>query len=201
MKLITMLSVLMVMSIAVTSCGSKDKKKSQPAPQAAQVKTMTPAEVGTVTAAWPPLHKQIIQDLTGKYGQPSEATSDMLIWNNNGPWSRTVVKKNDMRNPLEQTASMSVPPEKMGEVAMFNKSVMIDSTSNQVTSSAVKEDLNFLALNLTKEIVQGGMSPMEARRQYSQLTDATKKSNYMHNLNPSTEGSTLEAQESEEAPQ
>lgn len=198
MKLLVGLTL--VSSFLFTACSSEEKKNK--APVTAVVPTMSAEQVGRETASWPEGHKQIIRELTVKYGQPNESTSDQMIWNNNGPWLRTVVKRDDMKNPLEQTAKFDVPPEKMGDVALFNKAVVVDSTSDHVTSSAYKEDLNFLALNLTKEIVNGNMSPMEARRQYSQLTDVTEKSRYLKGLE-STQGtggsSSLETQEAEES--
>jgi hypothetical protein len=197
MKLITTFSL--VMTLMLSACGSREKKPEPTAePHRTLAEVMSPEQVQQITEDWSPKHRQIIQRMVSKYGQPDESTSDMLIWNNNGPWIRTVVKKHDMNRPLSQTASLEVPPEKLGEVALFNRSIVVDSNNDMVTSSAAREELNFLALNLTKEIADENMSPMEARRQYSQLTSVSDRANLMDDLHFRRGSQPAEAQEAEE---
>lgn len=172
MRLLVALSL--ISTLLFTACSSESKKTKTP--ETAAVPTMSAEQVQRETASWPEFHKQIIQEITAKYGQPNESTSDQIIWNNNGPWIKTVVKKTELTMPLEQTAKIDVPSDKMGDVSLFNTNVVVDSTTDEVTSSANKEDLNFLSLNLTKEIVNGNISPMEARRQYSDQTMQAEES-------------------------
>src|SRR5690606_20267456 len=98
MKILTVITL--VSALCLTACGSRDKKKAEAeaAPQTAEtpaVQTMSSEEVEQITASWSPRHRQIIPELTAKYGQPNESTSDMVIWNNNGPWLRTIVRRDD----------------------------------------------------------------------------------------------------------
>jgi hypothetical protein len=170
---------MLCLSLLVTACGSREKKQeAAPAPAAAQVKELKPAEVQKYTASWSQEHKDLVNQLTGKYGQPTEGTSNMIIWRGNEPWKQTTVhKENSKEKMLEQTANLRVPPEKIGDVALFNKQVVVNATANEVSSRSNREELNILALNLTDEIVNKGMSPMEARRQYSSMSSALKRSN------------------------
>lgn len=57
--------------------------------------------------------------MTEKYGQPSEHTSRMLFWYNNGPWLRTIVYRDEIdhgfpvshKDVLEQFVGYEVPPD------------------------------------------------------------------------------------------
>ncbi len=203
MKILTLITLSMALVFTGCSSDKKDKKVASSAAAGAPAHPVADAaQVQQQIASWSSQHKEIIQGLITKYGQPNERTSDSLIWHNNGPWAKTVVKRDSMNKPLIQSASVNVPAEKMGDVSLFNKNLVVDGSKNLVTSSANREDLNFLAINLTDEIVKGAMSPMEARRQYGQLADAHNRSGYLNTLKNdqgSATPSTLEAQEAEES--
>lgn len=40
---------------------------------------------------WPETSKSAAEAMIEKYGLPHEATEQLLIWRNNGPWVRTIV--------------------------------------------------------------------------------------------------------------
>lgn len=195
MKLSILLTIIMSLMLAACSSAKKEKeekKKEMAAAQAAAVPaapTLSESQSQQMSANWNPRVKQIYTQLVEKYGQPNEGTESMFIWYNNGPWKRTVLHNEPGSNILEQVVDMEVPAERLGELALFNKSVVVDKTSGEVSSRSDKEDKNFLALNLGKEVIDGNKSAMEARRQYRELSDATEKNQYMDNLNFSSQRS------------
>jgi hypothetical protein len=177
-----LLPLSLVFLVAACSSGNKDAKRTNATPVAAEAPKMEAQAVQNVTANWPQQTKDLLNKLTKKYGQPTEATTNMVIWKNNSPWKRTTLYKTPGNSMLEQVAEMEVGPERLGEIAMFNKGIIIDQEKNEVITRSDKEAMNFLAMNLTKEISDGRMSSMEARRQYTNVTDAMGKSNYTENL-------------------
>ncbi len=182
----TFVLLTLVMSLFLSACGSSKPRNQNVTAgnQATEVKRMTADQVSKVTNDWPIGSRDQLTALSRKYGQPSEATNSMVIWHNNGPWKRTTLYKNQGTNGLEQTATLMVPPEKLGELSMFNKNITVNQASNEVSARSDREETNFLAMNLAKEIADGNMTAMEARRQYSAVTDVTNNKNrYTEQLN------------------
>ena len=140
-------------------------------------------QVTAYTSTWPQNNQEVYNKLVSKYGQPHEATATHLTWYNNGPWKKTVLNKQAGNTMLEQTAYAEVPPEKLSEIALFNKGIQVDQTNNEITARSNREENNFLTLNLAKEIIDGNMSATEARRQAAQVKDVMSKSQYMKSLN------------------
>ncbi|HXH29840.1 MAG TPA: hypothetical protein VNJ01_03405 [Bacteriovoracaceae bacterium] len=177
----------LAMSLFLTACGSGPTRNTgnniTAGAQEIETKRMEQSQVMKITNDWPLTSRQNLDKMVQKYGQPTEATNSMVIWQNNGPWKKSVLYKNQGKDSLEQTAGMMVPPEKLGELAMFNKALTVNQGNNEVSSRSNKEETNFLTLNLAKDIVDGKMSAMEARKQYSSVTDVMGRSEYMDNLN------------------
>jgi hypothetical protein len=188
--------LILSLSIFVVSCGSskKDKRSAQvdADAQGTKMQTLSENDVQNTTNDWPDANKEVLNQLTAKYGQPNEATPSMVIWRENGPWQRTILYRNPGNDFLEQTVNMDVPPERLGDISLFNRSISIDQNQNEVTSRSNREEMNFLTMNLTKEIIDGRMGAMEARRQYSSVKDSMGRSQYMDSLNFQSES---EAQE------
>lgn len=208
MKFSLLVSLLMT-AVMMVACGShkKDKKEDQASAsveQPAAPTTLAESDVQTMTTSWSATSKDILSKLTAKYGQPNEATDSMLIWHNNGPWKKTVLHNESGANVLEQFADMRVQPEKLGEVALYNKNVVVDRNNGEISARSDREEMNFLAINLAREVVDGRMSAMEARRQYRELSDMTQRNQYMDTLNfgnesPTGTGSGTEEMQAEEA--
>ncbi|MFN2419777.1 MAG: hypothetical protein ABR527_00105, partial [Gemmatimonadota bacterium] len=59
--------------------------------EGAMVQPPTAEEVQAVLATWKAKPQEVARKMIGKYGQPQEATANVLIWRNNGPWKRTVL--------------------------------------------------------------------------------------------------------------
>lgn len=82
-----------------------------------------------------------------KYGAPNEYTESMLIWNNNGPWKRTIVYKEEVdhhfpmphKDVLEQFVNRNVPVEKFTELAQYDGSVIVERTKGEISARCDKE--------------------------------------------------------------
>jgi len=66
--------------------------------------------------------------MTGKYGEPDGVTESMLIWHDNGSWSRTMVYEEEIEHNfpvphtdvLEQFINYEVPEEKFSDLAKYD---------------------------------------------------------------------------------
>lgn len=109
-----------------------------------------------------------------KYGEPAESTPTMLVWNNTGPFKRTVVYKEEVdhdfpmphKDVLEQFVNYQVPADKFDELASFDGSVIAERTKGEMSARCDKEAANILALNLADDVIKGKRSVEEAREFY-----------------------------------
>lgn len=176
-----MLSVL----VAVTACGhKKDSKKKHEANRqdlSAVISEPVSQEVlEEITAKWPAPSKEAITAMKTKYGNPSSVTEDMVVWNQTEPFSRTVVYKEQINHlfpvqhtdVLMQTVSYRVPLDKVGRLAEFDGSLIIDRTKGTISARNNKEEMNILALNLADKIIRGEISVEQARREYKSNAEA-----------------------------
>jgi len=133
-----------------------------------------------VTAAWPEQSLKSAKAMVRQYGPPNGATSSMLIWQNNGPWVRTIVYDTpvDHRFPtphedvLEQFVRFEVPTDRMDELAEFDGSITVYRTAGLVSARCQEESMNILALNLAKEVVEDKKTVEEARRTFAETAQA-----------------------------
>jgi hypothetical protein len=140
---------------------------------------------------WPMASQMAAKDMMNKYGKPDEMTPTMLVWNNNGPWAKTVVFKMEYPHNfpmphtdlLQQWISHKVPTNKLDELAKYDGSVVVERTTGMISARCDKEGANFLALNLAHDIIMGKRTVEEAREMYGaeimkmkagQMTDYTK---------------------------
>ncbi len=125
---------------------------------------------------WPMASQMAAKDMMDKYGKPDEMTPSMLVWNNKGPWAKTVVFKmeypHDFPMPhtdlLQQWVSFKVPTDKFDELAMYDGSVVVERTTGMLSARCDKEGANFLALNLAHDIIMGKRTVEEARKMYGE---------------------------------
>lgn len=123
---------------------------------------------------WPEASQKAAKEMETKYGKPNGATSDMIIWNNNGIWLKTIVYKNEMNhnfpNPhtdvIEQWVNYSVPSNNYDELAFYDGSVTANRTNGTISARCDNEAMNLLALNLTYDIVNNSKTVEEARMNY-----------------------------------
>lgn len=123
---------------------------------------------------WPEASQKAAKEMETKYGKPNGATSDMLIWNNNGIWLKTIVYKNEMKHNfpkshtdvIEQWVNYSVPLNNYDELAFYDGSVTANRTNGTISARCDNEAMNLLALNLTYDIVSNSKTVEEARMNY-----------------------------------
>jgi hypothetical protein len=130
-----------------------------------------PELVNKVLAHWPQAAKAAARKIMDYYGPPNEITPSRLFWYQNGPWKRTIAYREEAPHDfpvphtdvLEQTIAYHVPAEKVGDIGLFDGSLIIARTKGEVTANCDNEGANILALNLMHDIVTGIRSPQEAR--------------------------------------
>lgn len=138
-------------------------------------------------AGWPKASVTAAKQMMKKYGQPDEATASMLIWNESGPWKRTIVHREPVAHDfpvphtdiIEQFIDYQVPVEKFDDLAAYDGSVIAMRTNGEVSARCGEEAMNFLAINLAADIAEGRKSVDEARRVYAET--ATKAMAAMKN--------------------
>lgn len=125
---------------------------------------------------WPETSNKVAGKMIEKYGEPDGVTESMLIWQDNGPWIRTIVHKEEIehnfpvphKDVLEQFIAYEVPEEKFSELAKYDGSVVAYRTNGEISARCDKEGANFLALNLANDIIEGERSVEDARAFYAQ---------------------------------
>src|SRR5256885_8514836 len=80
-------------------------------------------EVELTIAGWPQLSKSAAHRMIEKYGVPDDVGRKALVWNDNGPWKRTVVHRDGARDVLEQTAGYHVGNDRFDMIGMLPGSV------------------------------------------------------------------------------
>jgi hypothetical protein len=124
---------------------------------------------------WSEASKMAVQMMKKTYGEPAEKTASMMIWNNNGPWKRTIVYAEEFQHDfpmphtdvMQQFVDYTVPAEKFTELAMYDGSVVCNRTNGEISARCDKEGANFLALNLAHDIVTGKKDVKAARDFYA----------------------------------
>lgn len=191
---------IILVGLLLVGCGSAQKAKKETkeslsqTSEALQQNRVPASEVEALTADWPEKNKEVLKTMVERYGQPNEGTQSMLIWHNNGPWKRTILYREQVSHlfpkkhvdVLEQFVDLKVPPEKVDELAKYDGSVIVERTKGEISARCDKEEMNFLALNLAKEIVDGKKGVEAARNEYAKSAMAFMMGNtndYTDDLN------------------
>lgn len=125
---------------------------------------------------WHTASREAARHMMDKYGPPAEMTATMAVWNQTGPWKRSIVYaeavQHDFPMPhpdvFEQFVDYRVPPEMYDDIAMYDGSVILERTKGEMSARCDKEGANFLAVNLAHEIATGRRSVEDARRMYGE---------------------------------
>lgn len=169
------------LEVAVT--GTVAAQKIEAGGEAGEKGTQAVADLAAVKALikdWPPMSVKAAEQTLDKYGPPNEAMASRLIWYNNGPWKRTICYRDEVlhnfpaphTDVIEQFIDYQVPLEKLGELAAYDGSVIVERTKGEVSARCDMEAANILALNLMHDIVTGKHTAEEAREIYSEVTGA-----------------------------
>jgi hypothetical protein len=136
---------------------------------------MTQKRGSEIIQPWPKDSREAAQLVIDKYGEPQEATETSLTWHQPGPWKRIVASRAYYRHEfpaphidaVQSFIDYQVPAERVGQLADFDGSVVVDRTAGEVSARCHDEEANSLALNLMHDIVRGDRTPEEARRYYA----------------------------------
>lgn len=131
-------------------------------------------KANSIIAGWPMDARTAAKKVINRYGQPNEATPSRLIWFNNGPWKRTVASRTSIphlfpaKHPdsMEQFIDYRVPLGKYDDLARFDGSVNVDRTRGEMSARCDTDAHNFLALNLSHDIITNRRSVAGARAFY-----------------------------------
>lgn len=124
---------------------------------------------------WPETAKKAAKAMMEKYGAPDEQVESMMIWNNTGPFTHTIVYKEEVqhnfpmphKDVLEQVINYDVPADMFDDLAHYDGSVIAERTKGTLAARCDKEGANYLALNLAHDIIEGEKTVDEARRYYA----------------------------------
>ena len=145
-----------------------------------------------VVGAWPPVSAMAARRLMARYGAPDEIHADWLVWNENRPWKRTVVRimtpldtHAEDRGIVEQTVEYPLTGRQAAVLKAFDPRLSYESAGRELGSYSEREEVNFLRLNLANDIVNRRMTPDQARALFAQilrLEAAGKSSSYLQVL-------------------
>ncbi len=145
------------------------------------------ADAKSTIANWPEVSKMVAQMIIDKYGQPHGVTPDMLVWNNSGPWKRTIVSRETVQHNfptphpdlLEQFINYKVPVEKFDDMAAYDGSVILERTKGEMSARCDLEGANFLAINLANDVATSKRTTEQARAYYTQAMKTFKETGVM----------------------
>jgi len=166
----TTLAALASMHIATASAQER-------AGRAALANPVDRSPIKKILTAWPNRPKLGANEMMAKYGLPQEATTEKLVWHNQGPYKRIMVTReeipHDFPKPhmdfLEHTIEYNVPLDKTAELIEFDGSSTINRTAGELSARCDLEGHNILTLNLDHDIVTGKKSVKEARKAFGEI--------------------------------
>ncbi|HZD59261.1 MAG TPA: hypothetical protein VE439_02250 [Anaerolineae bacterium] len=135
---------------------------------------MPKPSVDGIISNWMDQPRRLARQLIDKYGEPDEVSANMMIWYNNGPWKKTILRNEELphqmptphKDSLENVIDYHVPPEKADDLEMYDGSILFDRTKGEMSARCEHEAMNTLALNLANDIVTGKATVEQARHEY-----------------------------------
>ena len=132
------------------------------------------AKVSDLVSDWPARPKLAVQQMVDKYGEPTDASANHVTWMNAGPFKRIEVSRiespHDFPKPhmdfLRHTIAYNIPIDKIDDLVAFDSSITVDKTAGELAAKSDREESNLLALNLSKDILDGRATPTKARRDF-----------------------------------
>ena len=183
-------AALIAMLASLTACTSTNRMSS-----------VSATEAKRMISGWPAKTQEVATTTMAKYGAPNEVTGTMLVWNNNGPWKKTIIHKEPVQHNfpmthldlLEQFVDYSVPADKYDQMALYDGSVVIARTVGEMSARCDKEEANFLALNLANDVATGKKTAEDARMYYARAIKEMMQGNmdpYLQKLHFNVGGNT-----------
>jgi hypothetical protein len=133
-----------------------------------------------ILASWPAEARKAAEKVIEKYGPPQEVTEGLLCWKDTGPWKKTLVHREEVQHDfpmphkdvLEQFVDYRVPVDMFSEIARYDGSVVCKRTNGEISARCDKEEMNFLAINLTNDIVNRKKTVEDARAYFARAAKA-----------------------------
>ncbi len=149
---------------------------SRPAVAPASSGAPDASKVHQLIANWPERPRLGANMMIAQYGPPQEATSEKVVWHNQGPYKRIMVTRqeipHDFPRPhmdfLEHTVDYRVPADKADELLAYDGSVTINRTAGEMSARCDLEGHNILTLNLAHDIITGKTDARSARIAFGQ---------------------------------
>jgi hypothetical protein len=153
----------------------KKPQDAKPVEASTSTGTVSKATVDDLLADWPDKAREAAEKIVAKYGLPAEASTSMLMWHGNGPWKHTIAYREEVahdfpmphKDVVEQFIDYRVRVDKFDDLAQYDGSVICERTKGEISARCDKEEMNFLALNLARDIVDGKSTVQEAREFYA----------------------------------
>ncbi len=172
------LGTMMLSSCAMMNKGSQPSAGAATASaEPAQRQGVSPEVLNQFTNGWSDASRQAASRMIEKYGNPSESTSNLLIWRNIAPYKRITIFRDEVnhkfpllhKDVIEHVVEYKVPVDRAAEVTRFNGSIMFDRTRGELAARSDSEAMNLLALNLAADILSGKKSASQARSEYGRF--------------------------------
>ncbi len=120
---------------------------------------------------WPERPTLAVKEMMVKYGEPTEVSTESIVWHNAGPYKRIMVTKKEVPHDfplphmdfLEHTISYNVPIEKIDDLVAYDASMTINKTQGEMSARCDLEGHNILTLNLARDIINGKKTVEQAR--------------------------------------
>ena len=179
MKKLMLLGGMISSSLLVVSCSS-DKGIKKEMKSMDEVTSMSQESskdsIDKTISDWPARPKLAAQEMMSKYGPPQEVSSERIVWNNQGPYKRIMVTRQEIPHDfpmphmdfLEHTVHYSVPADKASELQKFDGSVSHFRTGGELSARCDLEGHNILTLNLARDIIEGRKTAQEARKNFGE---------------------------------
>jgi hypothetical protein len=181
--------VVCAVSLASSGCVSPVRGGDADPVQAALNRRALAAEL---VSNWHDTSALAAKRLLQEYGPPDEVHYGRLVWNDNKPWKRTVVRDvtppyegGDDLGVIEQTVEFPLSPAQSVSVAAFDARLSYDARQGELSSRSDREELNYLRMNIADDVANGREAPDRARQTYAgivSLEQSGKSSPYMAGL-------------------
>jgi hypothetical protein len=142
---------------------------------------MIQQEIDSIIDGWAEEPRESARRLIDYYGPPEEMSPSRLIWYRTfDGWKRTELVNAEIPHAfpaphndyLEQFIDYRVPLDKIGALAAYDGSVVVERTRGEMSARCGGTSMNFVAINLANDIIKGTKSVEEARDEYSRLYQA-----------------------------
>lgn len=136
----------------------------------------TSRSLNEILAAWPEPSRRVAAITVERYGYPDEIALEQLGWNERAPWKRIIANRNGVphlfprphEDLLEHWILYRVWPERRGDLARFERSLIVAGAGTELGVRCDREEMCCLTLNLAHEVITGRRDVHDARRTYTE---------------------------------